>query len=239
MDRIVDRDHAIRRRLGMLRCPDCFGSLGLDGGLSCKVCKRQFYNGGFGTTDLTPRTLSETKEKSCDFWGDTYQQWYESDDSARTPDGLKNELASLESLFRQRRHLAVTEMDLHELKGKEVLEIGSGAGGHAALFAQYGGHVTATDITPERVIATGNKLELLKNGTTGGGIAIRADAEVLPFADNSFDIVYSNGVLHHTEDTGRCIREAFRVLKPGGQAIIMLYARHSAYYWFKLVPLES
>lgn len=237
MDQTADCYGEIRRRLGMLRCPDCLGSLGCDGGLLCKACERQFYNERLGIIDLTPRTLSETKEKISTFWADTYQQWYESDDSARTPEGLKRELVLLEGLFRQRRHLAVTEMDLRALNGKEVLEIGSGAGGHSALFVQYGGHVTATDITPERVISTGHKIKLLKNGATGGGIAIRADAEILPFFDNTFDIVYSNGVLHHTEDTARSIREAFRVLKPAGQAIVMLYSRHSAYYWFKLVPL--
>jgi ubiquinone/menaquinone biosynthesis C-methylase UbiE len=50
-----------------------------------------------------------------------------------------------------------------------------------------------------------------------------ADAENLPFADNSFDIAYSYGVMHHSPDTARCLREAFRVLKPGGHARIMLY----------------
>ena len=49
------------------------------------------------------------------------------------------------------------------------------------------------------------------------------DAENLPFATNSFDIVYSYGVMHHSPDTAKCLREAWRVLKPGGEARIMLY----------------
>ena len=54
-----------------------------------------------------------------------------------------------------------------------------------------------------------------------------ADAESLPFEDSSFDRVYSWGVLHHTPDTRKAIGEAIRVLKPGGRACVMLYARHS------------
>jgi len=57
-----------------------------------------------------------------------------------------------------------------------------------------------------------------------------ADAEGLDFPDNSFDLVYSHGVLHHTPDTAGAIREIHRVLKPGGRAVIMLYHRNSYNY---------
>jgi SAM-dependent methyltransferase len=50
-----------------------------------------------------------------------------------------------------------------------------------------------------------------------------ADAENLPFASNSFDVVYSYGVMHHSPNTAKCLAEAWRVLKPGGEARIMLY----------------
>ena len=50
-----------------------------------------------------------------------------------------------------------------------------------------------------------------------------ADAEHLPFPANSFDVVYSYGVMHHSPDTPQCLKEAWRVLKPGGVARIMLY----------------
>lgn len=54
-----------------------------------------------------------------------------------------------------------------------------------------------------------------------------ADAEGLPFADASFDLVYSWGVLHHTPDTRRALGEVRRVLAPGGEARVMLYSRRS------------
>jgi len=62
------------------------------------------------------------------------------------------------------------------------------------------------------------------------GVFQVADAERLNFADSSFDVVYSHGVLHHTPDTQQAINEVQRVLKPGGRAIVMLYHRHSYNY---------
>jgi ubiquinone/menaquinone biosynthesis C-methylase UbiE len=54
-----------------------------------------------------------------------------------------------------------------------------------------------------------------------------ADAETLPFASESLDIVYSWGVLHHTPRTEDAVREVARVLRPGGMARIMIYHRYS------------
>ena len=61
-----------------------------------------------------------------------------------------------------------------------------------------------------------------------------ADAEALPFSDASFDMVYSNGVLHHVPDIAKAIREVFRVLKPGGIVYLLLYHRNSIFYRFTL-----
>jgi ubiquinone/menaquinone biosynthesis C-methylase UbiE len=65
-----------------------------------------------------------------------------------------------------------------------------------------------------------------------------ADAEALPFADGSFDLVYSHGVLHHTPDTQRAINEVHRVLKPGGVAMVMLYHKSSYNYWVNIMTLR-
>ena len=53
--------------------------------------------------------------------------------------------------------------------------------------------------------------------------------------DASFDVVYSNGVIHHTPNTKHVVQEIFRVLKPGGRAIVMVYAEDSLHYWRNLV----
>ncbi|MBF0504273.1 MAG: class I SAM-dependent methyltransferase [Candidatus Omnitrophica bacterium] len=182
---------------------------------------------------LSGNSTSLKKEKIQRFWGDVCKQWYTDFDLGLTSESLDGYLVDLEEMFKQRRHLAVTEMPLKEIKNKQILEIGSGGGAHSALFKKYGACMTSVDITKERVVSTARKLSLVKEGA---GLALQADAENLPFLDDSFDFVYSNGVLHHSENTEKCIKEVQRVLKPKGKAILMLYSRHSALYWLNLLP---
>ncbi len=180
--------------------------------------------------------MTETPDKGRvqDFWGALYDSLYEDVDRDLTRQRLLDGLDDLEDMFRMRRHLAVVEMPLAELAGKRVLEIGPGAGGHSALFARHGAIVTSADITFSRARSTEAKFRLME-GIADGCLALQADAEGLPFADGAFDIVYSNGVLHHTPDTERALDEVWRVLKPGGKAAIMLYCRNSWHYWFNML----
>jgi SAM-dependent methyltransferase len=107
--------------------------------------------------------------------------------------------------------------------GKEVLEIGVGLGTDFVRFARAGATVTGIDLTERSVELVRTRLQL--EGLRGRVLV--ADAESLPFPDASFDRVYSWGVLHHTPDTARAVREAIRVLRPGGELTLMLYGRHS------------
>src|SRR5581483_2420603 len=159
---------------------------------------------------------------------------YEDVDRTLTREDLLKALDDLEAMFRYRDHLAVVEMPLQSLRGQRVLEIGPGAGGHSALFARHGAHVTAIDLTPARARSTAAKFRLLGD-LAQGCAAFCGDAENLPFPDGSFDIVYSNGVLHHTADTEKAVAEVYRVLRPGGRAVLMLYCKSSWHYWFNLV----
>jgi ubiquinone/menaquinone biosynthesis C-methylase UbiE len=222
-------------QLSYLQCPECKTSnlVYLIDKYECGRCRSVYSPLGPNSVNLLRNNkLTKTKKSIQEFWGDTCQQWYSSFDDGLDQAKLLKNLNYLEDMFRRRQHLATTEMKLAELKNQRVLEIGCGGGGHSALFRNYGANVTAVDITPERVISTAKKLMILDECTaTGSGVAFLADAEDLPFEANYFDIVYSNGVLHHSENTEKCIDELFRVLRPGGKAIVMLYNKNSVYYW--------
>jgi ubiquinone/menaquinone biosynthesis C-methylase UbiE len=114
----------------------------------------------------------------------------------------------------------------HQMAGKRVLEIGFGPGYDAFKFMQTGAIYSGIDITPENVERTKKHLGFF--GYTPD--VQQADAESLPFPDNSFDVVYSNGVLHHVPDMRKAFREARRVLKPGGEFITLLYNKFSVFY---------
>lgn len=114
----------------------------------------------------------------------------------------------------------------HQMAGKRVLEIGFGPGYDTLKFLQAGATYTGIDITPENVERTKQHLKFFGHDPD----VQQGDAENLPFPDASFDVVYSNGVLHHVPDMERAFREAWRVLKPGGELIVLLYHRHSVHY---------
>src|ERR1044072_4053619 len=108
-------------------------------------------------------------------------------------------------------------------RGLKVLEIGCGVGTDGAQFARAGADYTGVDLTEAAIELARKRFEL--SGLPGKFQV--ADAENLDFADESFDLVYSHGVLHHTPDTARAVREIHRVLRPGGKAVVMLYHRNS------------
>jgi len=122
-------------------------------------------------------------------------------------------------------------MGFDKFAGARLLEVGCGMGTDLLQFARGGASCTGVDITP-RSIEISRLHFMLYNAQAD---FLLADSEQLPFADESFDVVYSNGVLHHTPDTARAVREIHRVLRPGGIAKVMLYHRNSFYYWSEII----
>lgn len=113
--------------------------------------------------------------------------------------------------------------DFAGAKGRDVLEIGVGLGADHERFAAAGARLSGVDLTERAVAHTRARL-----GARGlHSHLMVSDAENLPFADHSSDIVYSWGVLHHSPDTPRAVDEVWRVLRPGGQARVMVYHRYS------------
>ena len=125
--------------------------------------------------------------------------------------------------------LDVMEFSGHD--GEAVLEIGGGLGTDLSQFARHGARVTDVDLS------AGHLGHAKENFALRGlsGEFIHHDAEGLPVPANTFDVVYSNGVLHHTPNTRHVVEEIYRVLKPGGKAIVMMYAENSWHYWYRLV----
>jgi SAM-dependent methyltransferase len=115
--------------------------------------------------------------------------------------------------------------------GRSVLEIGFGLGTDTVEFARSGARCFGLDLTPAHVFATRTRLRL-------EGLPVRlvrGDAERLPFKSDVVDGVYSFGVLHHTPGTRAALEEVWRVLRSGGEAIVGLYHRDSAIFWWTCV----
>lgn len=125
--------------------------------------------------------------------------------------------------------------DYQRYRGRPVLEVGCGMGCMAMNWASRGARMTAVDLNPVAIAQTRRRFELYD---LVGDIR-EADAERLPFADDSFAFAYSWGVLHHTPDTARTIQELLRVLEPGGQVGVMLYHRQSFLYRYCIAFMEG
>ena len=110
-----------------------------------------------------------------------------------------------------------------EARGRKVLEIGVGLGADHQRFAEAGAILTGIDLSERAVEHARRRLELFELESE----LFSADAEALPFAENSFDLVYSWGVLHHSPNTPKAVREVYRVLAPGGIARVMIYHKWS------------
>jgi len=110
--------------------------------------------------------------------------------------------------------------------GQRVLEIGVGVGADHQRFAEAGAKLTGIDLTERAISHTQTRLGLI--GLTSE--LKTCSAENLDFPDDTFDLVFSHGVLHHVPKTQAAQREIHRVLKPGGGLVAMLYARGSLNY---------
>src|SRR5262245_47306414 len=122
-------------------------------------------------------------------------------------------------------------MGFEKFRDARLLEIGCGMGTDLLQFSRGGARCVGVDLTPRSIELSRHRFKLYG----ADGAFMISDGEHLPFRDQSFDVVYSNGVLHHTPDTAGAIREVHRVLRPGGVAKVMLYHRNSLNYWVEIV----
>jgi ubiquinone/menaquinone biosynthesis C-methylase UbiE len=164
--------------------------------------------------------LQQLKGRVFDFWNEKSC----GEDAYAHGASLKEQLES-QARSRQELEPEIPKFaGLEAAQGKDVLEIGVGMGAeHEMLARQNPRSLSGIDLTPRAIEFTSKRLALY-----GLQSNLRvADAENLPFEDESFDFVFSYGVMHHSPDTQQAVNEAWRVLRPGGLARIMIYHRYS------------
>ncbi|MFL5304063.1 MAG: class I SAM-dependent methyltransferase [Polyangia bacterium] len=124
------------------------------------------------------------------------------------------------------------------VEGKRILDLGSGTGGAALEFARAGAVVTALEPWDEWVRLIGRRFEAAGLSAT----VCHGHGEAIPADDESFDGIVSLQVLEHVRDPALVIREAYRVLKPGGYFLLgcenylSFWEPHYRVRWFPLLP---
>lgn len=136
--------------------------------------------------------------------------------------------SSIRQVLPWRDHPFESLVDFHALRNKDVLEIGVGCGSNAEMLSKYAKTFNGIDITEYASGASAKRFALF--GLNGQ--IHQMDAEHLKFPDQSFDFVWSWGVIHCSANTDRALDEIYRVLRPGGRALVMVYHRSA---WNTLV----
>ncbi len=141
----------------------------------------------------------------------------------RHPVGSRGFFDDLDQYHFEKLHHLLRLVDFDGYRGRRVLEVGCGAGVDLARFARGGAVVTGVDLA-----AIGDCAGARQFRAAGlqGDFRV-ANGESLPFADNSFDLVYAHGVVQYTANPERLVAECRRVLKPGGEAVFQVYNRIS------------
>lgn len=182
---------------------------------------------------------SDVKQNGNVEWWENHPMTYDWEDEKCTGEGTKEwfeeidrEFWDISKPFAHPNYPACTPfsrlIDYNSLADKQVLEIGCGMGSHAHELAKSGAVITAIDLTQKAVQMTQSRFELF--GVDNATVQ-QADAERLPFPDDSFDFVWSWGVIHHSANTHCIVQEIKRVLKPGGKVAVMIYHRNSTRYY--------
>lgn len=161
----------------------------------------------------------------------------------------------LEFLTYRRRQLELAlSLARVDLRGKRVLEVGGGVSGQAFLLTGVAQSVISTDLLDIRSIYGGDftQAAAIRDLASGRLAFVCGRAESLPIADESADVVFSSYVLEHVTDRRAAAREMRRVLRRGGEAVVLVpnvmesiirTVWFATYYWprqlIKLLLLRS
>ena len=197
------------RLLPTLLCPGCGGHMQWRDPLYCAGCGREFETVD-GVIDLVtdPSRAAERAHYDAEYARD-----------AESP-GNRRTLSSLGSIWSDPRTSALRLVweRLGTLDGKRILLLGNGSSRKELYFLTQGIELlVVSDLSSEGLRALRGSVDF--DGFEDRLLFAAIDALALPFADESFDIVYAYDCVHHFPDLDRFLGEAFRVLRPGGRAI--------------------
>lgn len=192
----------------ILRCLSCGSKLESDQnrGYLCSACNRAYPN----AQGIARFVEAEHYAASFGFQWHRYQQTQLDHDEQRES---------------ERHFLAKTALRPEDLRGKLVLDVGCGMGRFAEVATRWGARVVGVDLSAAAEVAA-------KNLADRDFVAFQADVFALPFAPESFDVIYSIGVLHHTPDCEAAVKALDKYLKPGGLLVVWLYSGYNKWYRF-------
>jgi SAM-dependent methyltransferase/uncharacterized protein YbaR (Trm112 family) len=209
--------------LETLRCPGCEGRLGMnesdshnetDAYFECANCHERFpivrSIPRLLLSPLREALLSEESTSATD------------DPQVRTARSFGYEWTRFPEMYAQWEKNFLNYMQPHKpefFSGKKVLDAGCGNGRFAVYAAKFGAEVWALDLGPAVEVAAGNTQD------AGKVQVVQADLHRPPFEPESFDFIYSLGVLHHLPDPEPAFQNLLRYLKPDGEIQIYLYGR--------------
>ena len=192
----------------ILRCLSCGSKLESDqaAGFLCPACKRVY-----------PNAQGIARFVDAQYYAASFGfQWHRYQKTQLDHDELRES---------ERHFLAKTALRPEDLKGKLVLDVGCGMGRFAEVATRWGARVVGVDLSAAAEVAA-------KNLADRDFVAFQADVFALPFAPESFDVIYSIGVLHHTPDCEAAVKALDKYLKPGGLLVVWLYSGYNKWYRF-------
>ena len=142
----------------------------------------------------------------------------------RHPVGSLEFFDDLDAYRFEKLHYLPRVVDFEGYRGRRLLEVGCGIGTDLVRFARGGALVTGIDLSETAIGLARQNFAL--HGLQPEELRV-GNAEALPYASESFDVVYAHGIVQYTADASRVIAECHRVLEPGGEAIFMVYNRIS------------
>lgn len=129
------------------------------------------------------------------------------------------------------KHSPIIKEIIPKIKGKKVLDIGCGTGIISDYMQKKGAKTHAIDLTKKAITTTRKRNQKIKTK--------QANAEKLPYKNNTFDFIITWGVIHHAKNTEKCVKEIARTLKEGGKTSGMIYNKNSIVYYIHIILLRG